>query len=154
MARDTRLDHSPLHLLHRVRQCAGDLFQTEMAGIDLTARQYVVLTAASQRDGLSQQEIIDATGIDRSTVSQVVHTLVRKGLIKRRRARDDARTYAVTLTPVGRDMLKVSEPHVRRIDEALISALPASHASTFLDSLRAIVGTLDATGKVASAAEA
>jgi DNA-binding MarR family transcriptional regulator len=123
-----------------------------MAGIDLTARQYVVLLAASQRDGPSQQEIIDSTGIDRSTVSQVVQTLVRKGLIKRRRSRDDARTYAVTLTPVGRDTLKVSEPLVRRIDEALISALPAAHASTFLESLRTIVGTLDASGKLAAGA--
>jgi DNA-binding MarR family transcriptional regulator len=154
MVRETRLDHSPLHLLHRVRQCAGDLFQTEMTGIDLTARQYVVLVAASQRDGLSQQDVIDATGIDRSTVSQVVQTLLRKGLIKRRRTREDARAYAITLTPVGRDTLKVTEPLVRRIDDALIGALPASHASTFLDSLRTIVGVLDASAKVPAAAEA
>src|SRR5436190_13248712 len=92
MVRETRLDHSPLHLLHRGRQCAGNLFQAEMVGIDLTARQYVVLVAASQHDGLSQQKIIDSTGIDRSTVSQIVQTLIRKGMIKRRRTRDDART--------------------------------------------------------------
>jgi biotin operon repressor len=89
--RETQLDKSPLHLLHRVRQCAGELFQAEMVGIDLTARQYVILVAAAQRDGQSQQEIIDSTGIDRSTVSQVVQTMARKGLLKRRRTRGYAR---------------------------------------------------------------
>lgn len=133
-----------MHLLHRVRQCAGELFQAEMAGINITARQYVVLVTASQKEGLSQQDIIDSTGIDRSTVSQVVQTLIRKGLLRRRRTREDARTYAVTVTPHGRDVLKASEPIIGRIDEALIAALPPLRAGAFLESLRTIVGSLDA----------
>jgi MarR family transcriptional regulator, temperature-dependent positive regulator of motility len=140
--REMHLEKSPLHLLHRVRQCAGELFQAEMAGIDLTARQYVVLVATAQKDGLSQQEIIDATGIDRSTVSQVVQTMTRKGLLKRRRTRGDARAYAVTLTPHGRDVLKASEPIVGRIDESLVAALSATRAASFLDALRTIVGSV------------
>jgi DNA-binding MarR family transcriptional regulator len=143
MAPDSLLDRSPLHLLHRVRQCAGELFQAEMAGINLTARQYVVLVAAAHKDGSSQQDIIDRTGIDRSTVSQVVQTMIRKGLLKRRRTREDARAYAITVTPYGRDVLKASEPIVGRIDEALIAALPAPRAAAFVESLRTIVGALD-----------
>jgi len=34
-----------------------------MDGIDVTSTQYTVLLAASERDGLSQQDIINATGI-------------------------------------------------------------------------------------------
>jgi MarR family transcriptional regulator, temperature-dependent positive regulator of motility len=143
MTRNSQLDLSPLHLLHRVRQCAGELFHSEMSGINLTARQYVVLVAAAHKDGSSQQDIIDRTGIDRSTVSQVVQTMIRKGLLKRRRTREDARAYAITLTPYGRDVLKASEPIVGRIDEALVAALPAARASAFVESLRAIVGVLD-----------
>ncbi len=139
---NSKLDQSPLHLLHRVRQCAGELFQTEMSGINLTARQYVVLVAAAHKDGSSQQDIIDSTGIDRSTVSQVVQTMIRKGLLKRRRTREDARAYAITLTPYGRDVLKASEPIVGRIDEALIGLLPASRATAFIESLRTIVAAL------------
>lgn len=143
MAHDSQLDQSPLHLLHRVRQCASELFQSEMSGLNLTARQYVVLVAAAHKDGSSQQDIIDRTGIDRSTVSQVVQTMIRKGLLKRRRTREDARAYAITLTPYGRDVLKASEPIVGRVDEALIAALPAARAAAFVDSLRTIVGAFD-----------
>ena len=54
-----------------------------MNGLNLTTTQYTVLVAARDKDGLSQQDIINATGIDRSTVSQVVQLLIRKGLLKR-----------------------------------------------------------------------
>jgi len=140
MACDSRLERSPLHLLHRLRQCAGELFHAEMNGIDLTARQYVVLVTAAQKDGMSQQEIIDRTGIDRSTISQVVQLMIRKGLLKRRRAKTDGRAYAITLTEHGRDVLKASEPIVSRVDEALIASLPPARAAAFVESLRTIIG--------------
>jgi DNA-binding MarR family transcriptional regulator len=138
---DSQLEQSPLHLLHRLRQCASELFNSQMNGIDLTARQYVVLVAASQKDGLSQQQIIDCTGIDRSTISQVVQLMIRKGLLKRRRAKADARAYAITLTDYGRDVLKASEPIVGNVDAALVAALPPGRAEAFIESLRTIIGS-------------
>ena len=139
MQRESQLDRSPLHLLHRVHQRATELFQEKMAGIDLTARQYVILLTAAQHDGASQQDIIDATGIDRSTVSQIMQTMIRKGLLKRRRTREDARAYAIALTEYGRDVLKASEAIVTGVDEALVAALPATRAKTFIDNLRSII---------------
>lgn len=141
MAYESKLDRSPLHLLHRVGQCVGELFHAEMAGIDLTARQYVILVAAAHNDGPSQQDIIDHTGIDRSTVSQVVQIMIRKGLLRRRRTPQDARAYAITLTPHGRDVLKASEPIVGRIDDTLVAVLTTTRASSFVDNLRTIVGS-------------
>jgi DNA-binding MarR family transcriptional regulator len=114
-----------------------------MTGLDVTTTQYTVLVAAREKDGLSQQDIINATGIDRSTVSQVVQLLIRKGLLKRRRTRHDARAYAVSLTDAGHDVLKASEPIVDRIEDALVEALPAARAKAFIANLRAIVAALD-----------
>jgi DNA-binding MarR family transcriptional regulator len=134
---------STLHLLHRVHQCAGELFQSHMNGLDVTTTQYTVLVAAQEKDGLSQQDIINATGIDRSTVSQVVQLLIRKGLLKRRRTRHDARAYSVSLTDAGRDVLKASEPIVGRIEEVLVEALPAARAKVFVANLRTIVAAFE-----------
>ena len=114
-----------------------------MNGLYLTTTQYTVLVAARDKDGLSQQDIINATGIDRSTVSQVVQLLIRKGLLKRRRTRHDARAYAVSLTDAGRDVLKASEPIVDRIEEVLVEALPAARAKVFIANLRAIVAAFE-----------
>jgi len=110
-----------------------------MAGLDLTARQYVILVTAAQNDGARQQDIIDTTGIDRSTVSQIMQTMIRKGLLKRRRTKEDARAYAITLTEHGRDILKASEAIATGVDAALIAVLPATRAKTFIDNLRSII---------------
>ncbi len=139
---ENTVNRSILHLLHRVHQCAGGLFQTHMAGLDLTTTQYAVLVAASERDGLSQQDIINATGIDRSTVSQVVALLIRKGLLKRRRSRRDARTYAVSLTELGDEVLSRSEPIIGQIEQKLIDALPDARSKAFVENLHAIVMAL------------
>lgn len=114
-----------------------------MADIDVTSTQYTVLVAAAERDGLSQQDIINATGIDRSTVSQVVQLLIRKGLLKRRRTRHDARAYAISVTEAGRKVLDASEPIIERVEEALVEALPASRARTFISNLRTIIAAFE-----------
>ena len=85
----------------------------------------------------------NATGIDRSTVSQVVQLLIRKGLVKRRRTRHDARAYAVSVTEAGREVLRASEPIIERIDEAIVEALPATRAKAFISNLRAIVAAFE-----------
>jgi DNA-binding MarR family transcriptional regulator len=146
MQRETQLERSPLHLLHRVHQRATELFQEKMAGIDITARQYVVLVTVAQNDGASQQDIIDDTGIDRSTVSQIMQTMIRKGLLKRKRTKEDARAYAITVTDQGRDILKASEAIVEGVNEALVAALPATRAKTFIDNLRSIIAERERTG--------
>lgn len=111
--------------------------------MDVTSTQYTVLVACGERDGLSQQDIINMTGIDRSTVSQVVQLLLRKGLLKRRRTRHDARAYAISLTEAGRKILNQSAPIIERVEEALVEALPATRAKTFVSNLRAIVSAFE-----------
>src|SRR4029079_3590239 len=80
---------------------------------------------------------------DRSTVSQVVQLLIRKGLLKRRRTRHDARAYAITLTEAGQNVLEASEPIVGRIEQALVDALPATRAKLFVSNLKAIVAAFE-----------
>ena len=104
MAREpanNRLERSPLHLLHRAGQCAAEMFQIELGSDDLTPRQYAVLVAVSQNEGLSQTQLVDKTGMDRSTLADIVRRMLKKGLLQRRRTQDDARAYSVKLTEEG-----------------------------------------------------
>ena len=100
-----QLDHSPIHLLHRAGQCAGDIFHAEMKDGDLTPRQLAVLLTVAHDEGLSQTGLVEYTGIDRSTLADIVRRLQTKGLLKRRRTKADARAYAVKLTDEGRRAL-------------------------------------------------
>lgn len=137
-----RLGRSPIHLLHRASQCASDVFQGEMAKGDLTPRQFAVLVSVSQNEGLSQTDLVDRTGIDRSTLADIIRRMLKKGLLQRRRTKEDARAYAVKLTDEGWRMLKSADPMARRIDDKILSALPASRADKFMEDLHTIVRAL------------
>ena len=145
MARETsssRLERSPLHLLHRAGQCSADVFQTELGTGDLTPRQFAVLVTVSQNEGLSQTHLVERTGIDRSTLADIVRRMLKKGLLQRRRTREDARAYAVKLTEEGSRILKSVDPVSRRVDERILSSLSAGQRERFLQDLNAIVQVL------------
>jgi DNA-binding MarR family transcriptional regulator len=113
-----------------------------MGGGDLTPRQYAVLVTVSQNEGLSQTDLVDRTGIDRSTLADIVRRMLKKGLLQRRRTREDARAYAVKLTDEGWRTLKAADPVARRVDEKILSALPGNQRDRFLQDLGTIVQAL------------
>ena len=135
-----RLDRSSIHLLHRAGQCVADIFQAEIS--DLTPRQLAVLMTVAEDEGASQTKLVNATGVDRSTMADIVKRLVRKRLLQRRRTREDARAYAVKLTDEGRRVLSVARPALGRVDERVIGALPGKQREAFLTALVSIVEAL------------
>lgn len=111
---------------------------------DLTSRQLAVLATVSHKEGLSQTDLTVFTGIDRSTLADIVRRLQSKGLLQRRRTEADARTYAVNLTDEGRRVLRRAEPLAKRIDDRLLDALPGERREQFIDTLMSIVEKLQA----------
>lgn len=114
-----------------------------MGGEGLTPRQYALLVAISQHEGLSQTDLVARTGIDRSTLADVIRRMLKKGLIQRRRTREDARAYAVKLTEQGRRLLQECEPKAQRVDQRILEALPSQdQRQRFLADLTRIVAAL------------
>jgi DNA-binding MarR family transcriptional regulator len=152
---DNDLENSPLHLFHRAVQVVTEIYQAEMSDHDLTARQYAVLVALAKSEGLSQSKLVDATGIDRSTMADIVRRMLKKGIIQRKRDKDDARAYEVTITDEGTRLYQDVQPIVRRIEEKLLSALNGKRVDEFLSHLGLIVSSArpsaQANGHLASA---
>jgi DNA-binding MarR family transcriptional regulator len=118
------------------------MFQIELGGDDLTPRQYAVLLTVAQNEGLNQTQLVERTGIDRSTLADIVRRMLKKGLLQRRRTRDDARAYSVKLTEQGARILKAHDPLARRVDDRILASLPNAQRDRFLQDLNAIVQTL------------
>jgi MarR family transcriptional regulator, temperature-dependent positive regulator of motility len=137
------LDRSPVHLLHRASQAMDLIFALGMQTNSLTPRQLAVLITVEQNEGLSQTALVDRTGIDRSTLADVVKRLKGRGLLQRRRTRQDARAYAVTLTDEGRQVLRTAEPVARRVDRRVLDALPGKRQEEFMAALASIVRALE-----------
>jgi len=73
------LDDVVVHLLHRVSQRADDMFAKEVEVTGLTPRQFAVLLAVARHDDPSQTDVVESTGIDRSTVAEMIRRMVKKG---------------------------------------------------------------------------
>ena len=125
---------SVLHLLHRAGQRADGLFARH-AGTALTPRQFVILQAVAEANGLSQTGIMAATGIDRSSTADLVRRLVTHGWLKRRRTKRDARLYAVRLTPEGNRVLALAIPAAGVTEEVLLSSLSRAQRPAFVRAL-------------------
>lgn len=115
-----------------------------MSEDDLTPRQFAVLYTVAQNEGLSQTDLVMRTGIDRSTLADIIRRMLKKGLLQRRRTKEDARAYAVRLTDEGWRMLKAAEPMARRVDERILSVLSSQERERFLQDLSKIVKSLGA----------
>ena len=133
---------SAIHLLHRAGQCADELFASHMGATDITPRQFAVLKALAASDCPSQSDLVNKTGIDRSTMADIIRRLVGKSLVQRRRTRRDARMYAVRLTEKGKNALEAAEPAVRQTDDRILAAVPAAQRDQFLRALVRIVETI------------
>lgn len=138
------LDHSPSHLLHRALQLALDIYAEETGPEAVTQRQYAVLSAVSAQEGLTQTDLVRATGIDRSTLADLVARMIGKGLLARQRSASDARANTVNLTDDGRAALEAAEPRVAAADERILKLLPARKRDAFLSVLREIGHTPEA----------
>jgi DNA-binding MarR family transcriptional regulator len=127
------LNRSTLHLLYRATQCASNAFESEIEG--LTPRQFTVLAALDGEEGASQAMLTKRTGIDRSTISEVIARLLSKGFVARRVSPNDRRAYTLRLTPKGRQKLLTVRPAVERIDEHILGLVPTRHQQALMQAL-------------------
>jgi DNA-binding MarR family transcriptional regulator len=139
------IDRSPLHLLHRTSQCVELFFQNVMKG-GLTPRQLAVMRMVAAHQGVSQTDIVERTGIDRSTTADLVRRLVKNGWLRRRRSRVDARAYEVKLTEAGTSILPVADRFGREIGARVLNALPTERREAFMAALGAVVAQMEAEG--------
>lgn len=134
-----RPETSLLHLVHRVSQIGTEKFAAEYPG-DLRPRQLIVLRAVEAAPGVSQTSLVEATGIDRSTMSEIAKRLLRRGLLKRRRSKMDARAYTVELTAAGQQVLEDAQPALARVELALLNTVPETDRKRLFATLENIVG--------------
>ncbi len=140
---DFDLALSPGHLLHRAQQFAADRFSEATGGVEITQRQFAVLCAVHAREGLTQTELVKATGIDRSTLAELVTRMASKGLLLREKAPGDARANAVRFTDEGRKLYETVTAGARAADEAILAALPKNKRSSFAEGLARIARASD-----------
>ena len=93
---------------------------------ELTPGQFGVLTLIEQNAGLSQSELGEALGVDRSTVVATLDRLQGRGLLARAPSPSDRRAHALELTAEGRALLSDAARRVSGHEARITGGLSAA----------------------------
>jgi DNA-binding MarR family transcriptional regulator len=109
------------------------------------------MEAVAAKSGLTQTDLVRATGIDRSTLADLVSRMTTKGLLERERSAVDARAKAVTLSDAGKTLLESARPRVEAADKRIMALLPKGKRDGFIELLADLANAADAAPDLARA---
>jgi DNA-binding MarR family transcriptional regulator len=139
------------HLLKRAVQFSVHRYNEEVGKSGLTHRQFTVLAAVDSNEGKSQTELVKITGVDRSTLADMVARMMAQGLVQRRRTKEDARTNSVRLTPLGKKMLKAAQSGAEDVDKQLLAMFSVADRKVLNDCLAEMANAMDSVDVVEEA---
>ncbi len=92
----------------------------KQAGVEITIEQWSVLYHLWKEDGMSQQQLCDATFRDKPSITRLLDNLERLKLVKRVASKDDRRINMIYLTPEAGELQEKSmELANQTLNEAL-----------------------------------
>ena len=115
------------------------------AAEDTTLAQYRALVVLASRGPQRMVDLAEALGVAPSTAGRMCDRLVRKGLIRRQRARADRRSVLVSITAAGREVVDQATERRRDLIAGILSRLPAARQRAVAEALRAFA---EAAGEI------
>lgn len=127
--------------LNRALQAADAYWQHST----MTPRQFALLRALAdlaaegkENERINQMRITAATGMDRSTLADVLRRLEGRKYIRRRRDKDDRRSLIVTLTPEGRAQLAELEKAAAEVERWMLSRMHIRYHQGFIGGVESL----------------
>ena len=121
--------------LRRAQVAVFQHFAAAMGEAEITPGQFGVLTVINSNPGLSQTQLGNALGIDRSTVVAVIDRLESRGLVVRAVSLTDRRSHALRLSDEGARLLHRLEELVRSHERHIARDLSADDKQRLIDLL-------------------
>lgn len=111
-------------------------------GLAITPEQWIVLVLLWERDERAPSELSAATLRDRPTMTRILDTMERNGLVTRKPAPGDKRGRVVRLTPDGHALRLPLSAHARRIVKRLERGIPEADLQVTRRTLKKIFENL------------
>ena len=147
-----RLGHLPLDF--RAMAAVSNLFRASvavrrsmeskvLARDRLSWTSFVALWVLWVWGELESGELASAVGVSRPTVTGVVTTLERRGLVRRRRGADDGRIAIVSLTPAGTRLIKRLFPRFNEAEVEVTALLSGPEQEALAGLLRSVLRAVE-----------
>jgi DNA-binding MarR family transcriptional regulator len=137
------LEHWVGFNLRMAQEAAFQAFSRRSKVIGEKPGRFAVLALIGRNPGISQTELSRAAGRDKSSLTPVVEDLVRRGLIGRKRMRQDRRVYRLNLTVAGRETLSLLMRCARQHERVLDRIISVRERQCFLAVLKRIAAKIE-----------
>ncbi|MBF1286146.1 MAG: MarR family transcriptional regulator [Neisseria sp.] len=107
--------------------------------LGISPAQFPILLELWQKDGLSQQELVERADLKQATIANTLARMERDGLITREPNPDDARSRLIMLTEQARALQQQSTEIAKAINQTALSDLSADEQKLFLEMAAKIV---------------
>jgi len=132
----------PGALLVIAARTGQELASRRLAPLGLSVRLCGVLNLLAE-GAISQQELGEQLGIDRTTVVEMIDELEQQGIVVRRRNPADRRSYALTLTPRGQTVQKRAARVFDAAADEFFEALEPAERQALSGMLQRLISTAD-----------
>ncbi|MET0325097.1 MAG: MarR family winged helix-turn-helix transcriptional regulator [Ilumatobacteraceae bacterium] len=116
---------SAAYLMIKAGHYLGQGFESALAALGISAREFLVLTFVRAADGLSQQELSARLGLDPTIVVGLVDGLEERDLMSRRRDPADRRRNVLSVTSAGEDLQADAVAAAARAEAEFLAPLDA-----------------------------
>jgi DNA-binding MarR family transcriptional regulator len=137
------LEHWVGFNLRMAQESAFQAFSRRSQEIGEKPGRFATLTIIARNPGISQTELSQANGRDKSSLTPVVEDLVRRGLVERKRTNNDRRAYRLNVTPEGKKTLTVMTRCARRHERVLDHIIGARDRNRFIQILKKIAAQVE-----------
>ncbi len=130
--------------IHRVYQASrNEMYRAfREQGEDITPEQWAVLIRLWERDGRAQSELSEQTFRDAPTMSRIIDSMERGGLLSRRAHPEDGRVRVVYLTRHGKSLEKKLVPLVEAIVGRMVDGIDDAALAATRSALRQMYSNL------------
>lgn len=98
--------------------------------IDITPEQWTVLYYLWSKDGVTQQELCNATFKDKPSITRLIDNLEKQTLVTRSADKNDRRINIINLTEKGRNLEEMTQPIVATTMKAALNGLNEEEIET------------------------
>jgi DNA-binding MarR family transcriptional regulator len=137
----------PGFLVRRLHQIYVAIYLQECEAFGTTPVQSSVMQVLLLRPGIDQAALATEIGVDRTTTSNVLLRLERRGLVRRESDAADRRIRRAFLTEEGETMLAEMQAALDRAHGRLIAPLPPEAREAFVRELTLLVESNNGEGR-------
>jgi DNA-binding MarR family transcriptional regulator len=137
------LEHWVGFNLRMAQEASFQAFSRRSQEIGESPGRFATLTIIARNPGISQTELSHANGRDKSSLTPVVEDLVRRGLVERKRMRQDRRTYRLNLTPAGKKTLTMLTRCARRHERVMDGIIGQRDRKRFIQILKRLAAEME-----------